>query len=31
VEPTPGTGCKAVPPARFVKLTGSKGMYQVSY
>lgn len=31
VEPTPGSGCKAVPPARFVKLTGSKGMYQVSY
>ncbi|MGC1483468.1 MAG: hypothetical protein WA789_06735 [Candidatus Acidiferrum sp.] len=31
MEPTPGAGCKAVPPARFVKLTGSKGMYQVSY
>ncbi|MFI5093295.1 MAG: hypothetical protein WCE50_19385 [Candidatus Acidiferrum sp.] len=31
VEATPGTGCKTVPPARFVKLTGSKGMYQVSY
>lgn len=31
VEPTPGAGCKSVPPARFVKLTGSKGMYQVSY
>lgn len=31
VEPTPGAGCKGVPPARFVKLTGSKGMYQVSY
>ncbi|HKV26063.1 MAG TPA: hypothetical protein VJN93_15825 [Candidatus Acidoferrum sp.] len=31
VEPTPASGCKAVPPARFVRLTGSKGMYQVSY
>jgi hypothetical protein len=31
VEPTAGAGCKSVPPARFVKLTGSKGMYQVSY
>ena len=31
VEDTTGAGCKAVPPARFVKLTGSKGMYQVSY
>lgn len=31
VEATPGSGCKAVPPASFVKLTGSKGMYQVSY
>ena len=30
-EATPGTGCKAVPPAQFVKLTASKGMYQVSY
>jgi hypothetical protein len=31
VEATPGAGCKSVPPARFVKLTASKGMYQVSY
>ena len=31
VEPTTGAGCKSVPPARFVKLTASKGMYQVSY
>ena len=31
VEATAGTGCKAVPPASYVKLTGSKGMYQVSY
>lgn len=31
VEATPSAGCKSVPPARFVKLTGSKGMYQVSY
>ncbi|HKW55755.1 MAG TPA: hypothetical protein VJN42_00225 [Candidatus Acidoferrum sp.] len=31
VEPTPGAGCKAMPPARFVKLTANRGMYQVSY
>lgn len=31
VEGTTGSGCKAVPPARFVKLTANKGMYQVSY
>ena len=31
VEATSGRGCKAVPPASYVKLTGSKGMYQVSY
>lgn len=31
VEGTTGSGCKAVPPARFAKLTANKGMYQVSY
>jgi hypothetical protein len=30
-ETTMGSGCKAVPPASFVKLTSAKGMYQVSY
>jgi hypothetical protein len=31
VEATAGKGCKAVPPARYVKLTANKGMYQASY
>lgn len=31
VEATEGTSCKAVPPASYVKLNGSKGLYQVSY
>lgn len=31
VEGTTGSGCKAVAPASFVKLTASKGIYQVSY
>ena len=31
VEGTTGKGCKVVPPARFVKLTTNKGMYQASY
>jgi hypothetical protein len=31
VEATAGKGCKVVPPARFVKLTANKGMYQASY
>jgi hypothetical protein len=31
VEDTPAAGCKSVPPARFVRLMGCRGMYQVSY
>jgi hypothetical protein len=31
VDATVGASCKSVPPARFVKLTSTKGMYQVSY
>jgi hypothetical protein len=31
VEATIGSNCKAVPPAAFVKLTATKGVYQVSY
>lgn len=31
VDKTIGSGCKSVPPARYVKLTANKGMYQVSY
>lgn len=31
VDATIGSSCKSVPPARFVKVTSTKGMYQVSY
>ena len=31
VEATEGSSCRAVPPASYVKLNGSKGLYQVSH
>ncbi|HWZ44028.1 MAG TPA: hypothetical protein VNW97_11150 [Candidatus Saccharimonadales bacterium] len=31
VDNTNGSGCRSVPPARFVKLTTAKGMFQASY
>jgi hypothetical protein len=31
IEGVNGSGCRSVPPARFVKLTTAKGMFQASY